>query len=346
MLAHFPLPHLRRVHLSRRTKIVLAVLLVLALVWVGYIAYQYSTTKKPITQLDGIPGVAAAVVQQPPGYMAAFYGTTTAPSTAPIGIALSPSGDRTYVTCSEGDRSTLIFDADGKVVGTLAPPNVGIADRVPVYVAVDRDGAVYVSDRLRSVIDRYSAAGDYLGTYQPAAGAPSAPIAMTFDKDGNFYVTNAQAGEHGVLVYNPAGNLKLRLAKEGPEVGEFSYPNGIVVDANGNIYVADSNNGRVQIFDPSGAFRDVIGRGGRGEFGLPRGLALDKQGRLYVVDTTGQEVQVWDVTAQPKRLYTIGSEGSRDGQFSYPNGAAVDSAGRVFVTDRVNGRVLVWAYKY
>lgn len=337
----------RGIFQNRRIQVLLTAALALALAWVIFLFYQYATTKKPISELPGVPPpVAVAAVQRPPDFAQAFYGPPGAALASPMGVAVSPAGDRIYVTSSDADRVTTIFDRSGKAVGTLVPPDTEPPGRVPLYVAVDAEGAVYVSDRLRGVIDRYSAAGAYLGPFSPKSGPPPAPLALAFDRAGNFYVADVSDGEHSIFVYSPTGDLKRVLGREGGAPGEFSFPNGVVADANGNVYVADSNNARVQIFDASGQLQGIIGREGRGLLSLPRGMAVDGLGRLFVVDTTGQQIQVWDVLDQPKHLYTIGSEGDRDAQFSFPNGAAVDATGRLYVTDRVNGRVMVWKYAY
>jgi DNA-binding beta-propeller fold protein YncE len=332
---------------NRRIQVLLTAVLALALAWMLFVFYQYTATKKPISELPGVPPpVAVAAAQRPPDFSQAFYGSLGAALASPMGVAVSPAGDRIYVTTSDAERVTTIFDRSGTPVGTLVPPDTEPPGRVPLYVAVDAEGTVYVSDRLRGVIDRYSAAGAYLGPFSPKPGPPPAPLALAFDRAGNFYVTDVSDGEHSIFVYSPTGDLKRVLGREGTAPGEFSFPNGVVTDANGNIYVADSNNGRVQIFDPSGQLRGILGREGRGLLSLPRGVAVDGLGRLFVVDTTGQQIQVWDVVDQPKYLYTIGSEGDRDGQFSFPNGAAVDETGRLYVTDRVNGRVVIWKSAY
>lgn len=328
-----------------RWKLATAGFLSVALVWVVFVAFQYQQTRKPLSELPAMPPpVVAAIPKVPPGYVQSMYLEAPARLTSPIGVAVSPRGDRIYATEGAGERATLVFDQAGTPIGKLVPPDTEPGGRLPLYVALDPQGNVYVSDRFRSAIDRYSPSGDYLGTFEPRDHRPVDPLAVAFDKAGNFYVTDALKGQHRLLVYDPSGNLKLMLGKEGQELGEFSFPNGVAVDGRGNIYVADSNNGRVQIFTPAGEPLDVIGRGGRGSLGSPRGLAIDDSGRLFVVDTMAHVVEVWDITDDPKRLHVAGSEGVGNGEFSYPNGLALDGSGRIYVTDRENNRVQVWSY--
>jgi NHL repeat len=118
--------------------------------------------------------------------------------------------------------------------------------------------------------------------------------------------------------------------------GRFRYPWGIAVDSIGNAYVADTENGRVQVFSGDGTFLEKWGSwgSGDGQFDLPRGIALDANGNVYVTDYS--RVQVFSSTGAFLRRW--GSYGSGDGQFGYPVGIALDSNGKVYVADLQNYR--------
>src|SRR5882724_1279757 len=75
--------------------------------------------------------------------------------------------------------------------------------------------------------------------------------------------------------------------------GEFDLPKGICVNGNGNILVADTDNGRIEKFDPTGAFLSTIGTkgSGPGQLGQPNGIAIDGAGNIYVADASNQRVQ-------------------------------------------------------
>ena len=129
---------------------------------------------------------------------------------------------------------------------------------------------------------------------------------------------------------------------------QLSFPNGIVVDKNGNIIVSDSNNGRLVVFNVAGKIVASINRGvGEGDVGLPRGEAVDDAGRLFVVDTSDHMVRVYtvgDPGKTPAYVGSFGGEGQLDGTFEYPNGVATDTRAHIYVTDRENNRVQVWGY--
>jgi DNA-binding beta-propeller fold protein YncE len=339
-------PRLPTIHnIPPLAKRIVAITLGLALAAVFAVALLYMQNRRPLTQQ--LPGLPAIVSGQQPSYATGLYGPTDAPLVAPLGVAVSPAGDRVYVTESAGQRAVMVFDRGGNSVGTLAPPDTDSGGRFPLYVAVDPSGTVYVSDRIRATIDTYSADGKYIGLWKPEGDAPASPMALTFDADANLYVTDLLDGAHRVLVYGPAGDLKLSFGTQGSDPGQFSFPNGVAVDRQGRIFVSDSNNGRVQVFDRTGHLLETIGRGGTGSLSMPRGVAIDPLDRVFIADITGQSVEVWDASAEPPhRLYGVGSEGSGNAQFENPNGIAVDTTGRLYVTDRLNDRVQVWSFQF
>ena len=314
----------------------LALLTVLVLVLV-IVSGWYLSTRKPLSELPGL------TKEKIPHYVFSIYGTTR-----PMGVAVSPSGDRIYVTESDGARLVRIFDRAGKQVGTLQPPKSTGASHVPVYVALDPiTSDVYVSDRPSEAVYVYSATGAYQRTFVPRGdlGGGWRPLGLAFNQRGDLYVTDVSGPSHRILVFRHDGTL----------IGTFgtadrlSFPNGIAIDPLGNIYVSDSNNGRLVIFDPAGKLIATINRGvGDGDLGLPRGAAIDDSNRLYIADTSAHAVKVYLIAATksllPKYIGSFGEEGQLDGQFEYPNGVATDSRSRIYVTDRENNRLQIWSY--
>jgi DNA-binding beta-propeller fold protein YncE len=91
----------------------------------------------------------------------------------------------------------------------------------------------------------------------------------------------------------PEGVTNLFEGGRGAGKGELDSPTGIAVDANGNIFVADSNNGRIEKFAPSGAFVSIMGTKGSGprQLGQPSGIAVDRAGNIYVADASNHRLQ-------------------------------------------------------
>jgi sugar lactone lactonase YvrE len=121
----------------------------------------------------------------------------------------------------------------------------------------------------------------------------------------------------------------------------FNNPDGIAVDSQGNLYVMDSGNTRIQKFDGDGNFILMWGNKGNndGEFDCSPFcmLAIDGLGNVYVTDNNNSRIQKFD--SNGKFLMKWGSLGSEDGQFDVPFGIAVDRQGNVYVGDVGNARI-------
>jgi DNA-binding beta-propeller fold protein YncE len=128
--------------------------------------------------------------------------------------------------------------------------------------------------------------------------------------------------------------------------GQFNEPWGVAVDQNGHIYVADTWNGRIQVFDSTGAFLRKWGffNTTNGELGDayslfgPRGLAIDQNGNLLVADTGNKRIIRF--TPEGELVQQIGGGGVIGGRFEEPVGVAVSpDDGSIFVADTWNRRI-------
>jgi tripartite motif-containing protein 71 len=164
------------------------------------------------------------------------------------------------------------------------------------------------------------------------------PLGIAFAPDGRLFITDVMSRHHRVLAFDAGGRLVMQFGAQGSGDGEFSFPNAVALDRQGRIFVADSNNRRVQMFSPDGRFLYRIGAG----LSAPRGLALDGSDRLYVVDTVAGDVRVYDVFDAPDFLFEFGGAPGGNGATGYPNGLALGNSGQIYVTDREGGRVQVW----
>ena len=124
---------------------------------------------------------------------------------------------------------------------------------------------------------------------------------------------------------------------KGAARGQFDFPRGMTVDGSGNILVADTGNGRIQKFSPTGAYLTLIGKAGRnpGEFQEPNGLAVDGAGNLYVADVGNQRVQKLTGTGK----FIAQWKGPPPG-FYGPRDLWVTSDNSVYVVDQGNARII------
>lgn len=120
---------------------------------------------------------------------------------------------------------------------------------------------------------------------------------------------------------------------------EFNFPQGVAADNNGNIFVADTFNHRVQKFNNTGGFIDQWGDFGieEGEFKSISALVADNNGNVFVADTTNDRIQKFNNTGG--FITAWGQKGSEPGNFSDPQGITLDNSGNVFVADSLNERI-------
>ena len=177
----------------------------------------------------------------------------------------------------------------------------------------------------------------------------SSPGGLAIDTQNRLlYVADIDLDQ--ILVYD-ADTLKL-LRKIGTgghkheltTPGDFSKPAGVAVDAEGNLYVADTMNNRIEIFDADGQFISTFGKSGDGPgyFSRPKGVAIDSDGHVWVADGMQDRVQVFDKEGQ--LLISFGGHGLMPGQFQGLVSITIDKKDRVFTTEIYPGRAQQFQY--
>ena len=131
----------------------------------------------------------------------------------------------------------------------------------------------------------------------------------------------------------------LSFGQPGDANGEFNRAEGLGVDAQDHLFVADSCNHRVQVFGRDGKWLATFGRAGRGtgEMSYPYDVRVDAIGLRFVCEFGNSRIQVFDSKNQP--LEIIGGPGAEPGQFNNPWSIALDSRGNLYVADALNHRV-------
>lgn len=317
---------------QRRLKWTAGILAAILLLLLAALAY-YLLNKKSVTMV--LPGTAKAA----PRYVSSVYqdfGTIS-------GVAVSPNGANVYVV-DQPKSQVWRFNANGTFLGTFGGPKDKVAQHAlttPMYIACGPNGDVYVTDRARALISIFSSTGVFKRDFTPTAKDFTwSPIAVWVDKNENVYVADANGEkEHRILVFDKAGKLKFQFGEAGHNQGELSFPNGVSVSPDGNIFVTDSNNARVQEFNSKGKFLRIL----PGDFSRPIGIDASYGGTVEVVDMFAHNITAFD-SSTGARLYTYGGQGIRDGEFRYPMGIAVSKNGRVYVADRQNRRLQIWQY--
>ncbi len=137
-------------------------------------------------------------------------------------------------------------------------------------------------------------------------------------------------------------NYVLEWGSPGSEPGRFNSPIDIAGDSQGNLYVVETGNDRLQKFDSLGRFIATWGRGGSstGQFRDPHAVVIDANDLIYVLDSGNSRVQVFSVDGIHVRSF--GERGEGEGEFDNPRGIAVSPDGDIYVADTFNDRIQVF----
>jgi DNA-binding beta-propeller fold protein YncE len=211
----------------------------------------------------------------------------------------------------------------------------------PVGVALAANGELLVADAELAFVARLARDGTPVGVI--GEGQLLRPTGVARDPGtGRIYVTDTQA--HDIKVFDDRGTLLQTFGQRGEGAGQFNYPTHLSL-AQGELYVTDSMNARVQVFAAAtGEHRRVIGTRGLvvGNLVRPKGVAVDSERNVYVIESYYDNLLVYN--AQGEFLMPLGGTGSSTGRFFLPAGVWTDGRDRVFVADMFNGRVVVFSF--
>ena len=261
----------------------------------------------------------------------------------PYGMAVDSKG-RLYVA-DQKVGAIFIFNTETKeteLIGNGIQAHFAMINSV----VVDDDDRIFVSDgKLGKVMvfdAKHQAQDQIKGLVDP--------VGLAIDKENRLlYVVDTQQDQ--VLVYDADSLKPLRKIGTGGKKhtlstpGDFALPTDVAVDKDGNVYVTDTLNWRVEIFDADGKFISQFGKhcDAIGCFERPKGIALDSDGHIWVVDNGLSLVQAYDRDGQ--LLGYVGGPGRLLGQFNDPVGIFIDQNNRMFVSEQYPwGRVQQFRY--
>ncbi len=321
--------------------------------------------------LIGVTGAVTTFAGNGTGGYADGTGTG-AQFNSPSGIVLDAQGN-IYVSDSFNNRIRKI--TPGGVVTTVAGNGVagyydGPAATAEFYgpqgLAVDAHGNIFVADYGNNVIRKITPAGvvstvagnttaGYVDGVATTLAEFNSPAGVAVDAQGNLYVADhnnnmirkvTAAGVVSTIAGTlTAGYVNNTVNTTTGVYASFNSPNDVVLDAAGNIYVADLGNNAIRKIAPGAVVTTIAGGPGQESLlGYPAGLALDAKGNFYITDESGRVVEL----NAAKVLYNLAGSpnvnGFADGsgtlaQFNSPQGIGVDASGNIFVADLNNNRI-------
>lgn len=235
----------------------------------------------------------------------------------PYDVSSSPGN--IYIT----DRSInkiLIFDLAAKSFNKLADKGPG-ALRTPAGIWVSRDNVKYVTDMKRQQVVVFDANNNFVRTYGNKELFEKPVDVAVYEN--RIFVCDMPKNQV-VVLDKDSGEKLLQIGKGGSEEGQLDRPTHIAVDKQGNLFVTDAFNFRVQQFNPEGKFVRVFGFHGDqiGGMARPKGLDIDREGNLYNVDAASEYIQIFDKKAQ--MLLFLGGPGTGPGNLYLPAGLHID----------------------
>lgn len=253
------------------------------------------------------------------------------------GIALDEQGNL-YLSDSNNNRVQK-FDSNGHFLTKWGSEGEDDGEfKRPAGIVLDKQGNIFVSDVLKGQIQKFDGNGRFITKWNDTHES------LTVDNFGNIYTSNSS---DGVAKYDNNGNLLLYWGSRGSSDGQFSRSGpiafysrpGIAMDEQGNVYVSDIGNNRIQKFDDKGQFLTKWGGSSvpEDQFSSSWEIAIDGPGNIYAINNDLFRIQKFDNTG--RFLTKWGSQGMGDGQFSAPTSIAADKQGNIYVADSGNDRI-------
>jgi serine/threonine-protein kinase len=183
-------------------------------------------------------------------------------------------------------------------------------------------------------------------------------MGIAVDDRGNIYVADSRNNmirkiSADGMVTTIAGSGLAGSADGKGTAASFFYPEGVAVDRNGNLYVADTHNSLIRKISPDGIvttlagqriYHTIPGMDTIARFDNPAGIAVDPSGYVFVADCGNDLIRKISPDGKVQNIAGIGKKGSKDSSslnasFYLPGGIALDSIGNIYVADTYNNMI-------
>ena len=308
----------------------------------GGTLYIADTANNVIRSVSG-GNISTVAGNNTAGLLGENSSATAAEMSSPAGIVVDSAGNF-YFSDSANSR---VREVSGGNITTVIGDNGELT--TPAGLAFDSSGTLYIADPGNNTVDKVvtvnstptvvhvagSGNAGFGGTGGPAnRAALNAPSAIAIGPSGDLYIADTNNNViRKVAGASPTGTITIvagggTLTSDGAvaTLSALNHPRGLLVDASGNLYIADTFNNKIKMVTPNGLIYTVAGNGTHGwtgdggaatsaQLNYPQGLALDSSGNMYVADTSNSVI----------RLLTLA--GSVTGPTGPPSIAGIQTAG-------------------
>jgi sugar lactone lactonase YvrE len=306
-----------------------------------------------------VPAVAPSISSPP------LDARVTAPATASFTVVATGQPTPTIQWQLSIDNGATWTNIGGAVGATYITPATTIADSFHRFRAIATNGTGTATSPLATLIVDPPLVADKLTLLAGNAGQRGnidatgtsarfdSPYGMAVDAAGNIFTADWR--NHTIRKITPAGVVTTLAGQPGVagtsdgtgSAAHFNFPEGVAVDASGNVFVADYGNHLIRKVTQAGVVTTVFGIAGNignakdGKLNFPSGIRVDGAGRIYVANTSDCTIAVISGGIGGTLAGFTGRPGSADGadttaRFNYPTDIALDGTGNLYVADRGN----------
>lgn len=331
---------------ERRRRMLLLMLLLLLVVLcccVGYLFVDYLRKPRPLPEMVLPP---QAQVCRPPVYKLSISNVD-----GPVGVAVSPDDQRLYVAESTGQRLIKIFDRDGRLIGSFAPPGTTPGMREPKFLAVDATGRVFLADRSSNAIFIFDENGAFLDAIIAQDMTLTKFLRENLPGGLPAQLTIAQYdGINGIISYQVAGGAVQKISV--PKTTRPWAPLGVRFDQDGNLIYTDITAGAHSVnIIPAEALSAPLSEfapqilsfgnygSGNGQFDFPQAAVRSSNGSFFVSDGNNNRIAAWNADRQYKTFFGFGAAESA---LNLPRGLWINARDCLAVADAVGSVVRVY----
>ena len=235
-------------------------------------------------------------------------------SSGPWGIAVAPNG---HIFIADNTTHQIhVFDEQRKHIRSFGKKGSGKGQlNFPCGTTIDADGLVYVCNSINQCIEVFKGEGTFVRQF--GVGLLSSPYGVTIN---NKQVYVADARKHKIFIFTLEGQLVRTVGTQGRWNGQLHWPTAVAISPDGDMYVTDYNNHRVQVFDSDGVFLREFGFG---QLSHPHDIVITADGYVLVGDYMAMCVVVFNTTGELICSFKVGSQ---------PRCLAIDHNGDLLVT--------------